>query len=515
MTSQQDIQSQLVIGEALARAARKFPDMEALVFRDKRMTYRQFDEQVNRLANALLGLGISNGDKVAVLFTNCTEIIESYMALCKIGAVGVPINFRLVAVEMQYQLEHSDSVAIIFGEAFNEIIGEIRPQLPEIKNYISVSENGIADTLDYYELIRNNSADEPGVYVSDDDPAFIMYTSGTTGKPKGTLLTHKSMLLSVIHFLIDCDVRRGDRHISVAPMFHAMATSGSLNVIFACGTNVILEEFVPQEYLNALVKEKINVAGLAPVMWIFLLDLPDIEKYDTSNLRVTSVGSAFVPVELKRRIKKHFPNINIYDAFGQTEMSTTTTMQLPIDGLDKEGSVGRRLLCVDARVVDEDDNDVPQGEVGEIIYRGPTVMKGYYKNPEGTAEAMKGGWFHSGDLVREDEDGFLFVVDRKQEMIISGGENIYAAEVEDAIYKNHKVLETAVIGVPDPVWGESVKAIVVVKEGETLTEEELIEHCKENIASYKKPKSVDFIDTLPRNPTGKVLKFELREKYKS
>jgi len=241
--------------------------------------------------------------------------------------------------------------------------------------------------------------------------------------------------------------------------------------------------------------------------------LPDLDKYDTSSLRVWASGAAILPTEIRKKINQYFPNVKIFDLFGQTEMSPLVTSLLPSESEGRENSVGRALPFIEVRAVDDNDNDVPVGEVGEAIYRGPTVMKEYYKNPAATAEAMRNGWFHSGDLIRIDAEGFVYVVDRKKDMIISGGENVYPAEIEEVLYKNPKIVECAVIGVYDEEWGESVKAVVVCKQGEEMTGEEVIEYCKQHLASYKKPKSVDFIDALPRNPAGKVLKRVLREKY--
>jgi acyl-CoA synthetase (AMP-forming)/AMP-acid ligase II len=248
-------------------------------------------------------------------------------------------------------------------------------------------------------------------------------------------------------------------------------------------------------------------------MAFFLLQLPDLDKYDTSSLEVWASGAAILPTETRRQIIKTFPNVKIFDLFGQTEMSPLVAGLSHSESEGREGSVGRAIPFIEIRVVDDNDNDVPVGEVGEAIYRGPTVMKEYYKNPEATAAAMKGGWFHSGDLVRRDAEGYIYVVDRKKDMIISGAENIYPAEIEEVLYRHPKVLECAVIGAYDEEWGESVKALIALKQGEQLTEEEVVDFCKQHLASYKKPKSVEFVDALPRNPAGKVLKTVLREKY--
>jgi len=304
------------------------------------------------------------------------------------------------------------------------------------------------------------------------------------------------------------------RAFAAPPVFH-LAAFGYCQFMFFIGATVVLplEVFNPVYIMETIEKEKINTILLVPAMAFFVLNVPDIDKYDTGSLRIWASGAAILPTETRRQIHKHFPNVGIFDLFGQTEMSPLVCALAPSESEGRETSVGRALPFIEVRLVDDNDNDVPVGQIGEAIYRGPTVMKEYYKNPKATKEAMKNGWFHSGDLMRQDEEGYFYVVDRKKDMIISGGENIYPAEIEEVLYQHPKILECAVIGAFDEEWGESVKAIIVCKQGEEMTEEEVVEHCKQHLASYKKPKSVDFMDTLPRNPAGKVLKTMLREKY--
>jgi len=369
------------------------------------------------------------------------------------------------------------------------------------------------NTFDYDEFLKDKKEDEPLVLVRDDDPAFIVYTSGTTGKPKGAVLTHKNLMMDGLNLLGEMDFPQDTRWLCVPPLFHAAALGLFLTVVLRGGTTIIVEQFVPQKIPQMLVDEKISFVFLVPAMWIFLLQVPNINEYDCSELKIGVSGAAIMPVEVKKQVLEQFPKMMIYDIFGQTEMSPCTTMLKHADAVRKPGSVGQRIMNVEARVVDYEGNDVKVGDVGEIVYRGPTTLREYYKNPEATEEAMAGGWFHSGDLVREDEDGYIYVVDRAKDMIISGGENIYAAEVEEVIFSHPKVLEVAIIGTPDQKWGESVKAIVVPKEGENISEEEIIAHCQEKLASYKKPRSVEIIEILPRNAAGKVKKFILKEQY--
>jgi fatty-acyl-CoA synthase len=515
---QMELSKQLVIGEVLTRWAKIMPDAEAIVFKDRRVTYGEFNQRVNRLANALQAMGVQKGDKISVLFINSIEMVECYVATCKVGAVVVALNFRLVGREISYQVDQSDSKFFIYDRMFQETLDSIADQLPKVQHYICSGPNKKDETRsnkthDYVKLLTESSSEEPDILVSDDDPVFILYTSGTTGKPKGAVLTHKNVVMEIVNFTIDAELRRGDRSVVTGPMFHVAGMLQFFVFLFLGGTSIVIDQFDPENLLKLIETEKATVAQIIPSMWIILLTLPNIGDYDTSTLRSTIAGAAVLPVEVMEQALKQFPGLEIYNLFGQTETTGAMTMLHPRDSFRKKGSVGKRMINSQARIVDDQDKDVPIGEVGEIIYKGPTVLKEYYNNHEATAEAMKGGWFHSGDLVREDEEGYIYVVDRKKDMIISGGENIYPAEIEEVLFANSKVLEVAVIGVPDPRWGESVKAIVVPKKGESLNEEEIIEHCKKYLASYKKPKIVEISKALPRNAAGKVLKYELRRQF--
>jgi fatty-acyl-CoA synthase len=509
---QMELSKQLVLGEVLARWARRMPDQEAVVFKENRFTYKVLNERVNRLANGLLGMGVQKDEKVAVLFMNSIEIVECYLACWKIGAVVVAINFRLTGPEISYQVDHSDAKVFIFNTMFQKALDTITPQLPKVQHYICRGESESEDIIDYKELLTGYSSEEPLVFVSDDDPAFILFTSGTTGKPKGAVLTHKNVMMEVINFTLEAELRRDDRVVFASPLFHVAGIIQFFTMLFLGGTSFVMDQFDPEDMLKLMEAEKITAAQLIPVMLISILEIPNINDYDTSTLRTILSAAAVLPVDVLEKAMKQFPGIiGVYNVFGMTETTGGMVTLHPKDAFKKMGSVGQRMINSESRIVDYDDNDVSVGEVGEIIYRGPTVLKEYYKNPEGTAEAMKGGWFHSGDLVREDEDGYIYVVDRIKDMIISGGENIYPAELEEVLFANPKILEVAVIGVPDPRWGENVKAVVVPAKGESLTQEEVIDYCKKHLASYKKPKTVEFVEVLPRNAAGKVLKFELRK----
>ena len=513
----------LLLGKTIVRNSRKYPDKEALIYGKTRLTYKQLNARINRLAHALLDIGITKGVKVAILSYNCNQFIEAYYALGKIGGIAVPLNFRLHTEELIYMVNHSDAEAFIIGEPFVQMVKDMRKDLPRVRKYISITDKPVKGMLYYENLIAKYPDDEPLVLIDEDDPLFIMYTAGTTGRPKGAIITHKNevvmWMLGGFYVFAEPGLFTNRRLLdfksfAVPPIFH-LAAFGFCQFNFFGSTTVVLPEevFDPVEIMSTIQEEKINAILLIPAMANFLLLLPDLDKYDRSSPQIWLSGGAILPTETRRLIQKHFPNVRIIDLFGQTEMSPVVSGLLPSESKGRETSVGRVLPFIEMRIVDDNDNDVPVGAVGEAAYQGPTLMKEYYKDPKATAEAMRSGWFHSGDLVRRDAQGYVYVVDRKKDMIISGGENIYPAEIEEVLYSNPKILECAVIGVFDEKWGESVKAVVVCKPGEQLTEQEVIEYCKQHLASYKKPRSVDFVDALPRNTVGKVLKRVLKEQY--
>ncbi len=513
----------LLLGETIVRNVRKSPNKEALVYGKTRLTYKQFNARINRLAHALLDIGIKKGSKVAILSFNCNQFLEAYYALGKIGGVAVPLNFRLHPEELAYMVNHSDSEAFIFFFFFLQMVKDMQKDLPQVRKYISISDKPVKGMLHYENWIAKYPDDEPLILIEEDDPVFIMYTAGTTGRPKGAVITHKNevvmWMLGGWYVFTEPNLfgnykLRDFRSLAAPPIFH-LAAFGFCQFNFFGGTTIVLPEevFDPAYIMRTIQEEKINAIVLIPAMANFLLLLPDLDKYDTRSLQIWLSGGAILPTETRRLIQENFPSVRIIDLFGQTEMSPLVTGLLPSEAKGREASVGRALPFIEIRVVDDDGNDVPMGTIGEAIYRGPTIMKEYYKEPKATAEAMRGGWFHSGDLVKRDVEGYIYVVDRKKDMIISGGENIYPAEIEEVLYKHPKILECAVLGVHDEKWGESIKAVVVCKPGEQLSEQEVIDYCKSHLASYKKPRSVDFVESLPRSALGKVLKRVLREQY--
>ncbi len=507
----------LTYGQTLALVAKKFPDKEAFICGDKRYTFKQFDERCSRLANGLLGLGMSKGDKIATLFVSRMELIESYYGITRMGGVVVPLNFRLAAGEYVNIINHSEAKTLIYEELYQQLIDAIRSKLPGVNNYVRVGSK-TEGILSYDDLLQNAAPVEPAVDINDDDVAFIMYTAGTTGTPKGVVRTHKNQFIGAVNLasLPVTSFNSDTILFSCPPAFHCATQEAMHSIMFLGGTNILLplyKGFNPADVLKTVQEEKVTGLWMVPTMWITTLGSPEIEKYDLSSLKLAMNGGAIMPLPLKQKILKMFPNAELMDFFGMTEMNPWTCILTGQDALRKPDSVGRPCVTVDTRIWDEYCHDVPVGEVGEIVYSGPSVMKEYYKDPEATSAAMTGGYFHSGDLVRKDEEGFVYVVDRKKDMIISGGENVYPAEVETVLLRHPKVQEAVVIGVPDAKWGESVKAVVKLKPDITATVDEIIDYCKDNIARYKVPKSVDFVAEFPVTSTGKILKRELRKIY--
>src|SRR5690625_4176251 len=506
------LSNQLLVGEVLKRASHRSPNQEAFVFNDQRITYRELDNRATNLAGWLQEQGVNQNDKVGFMLKNSIAFSEITFGTALSGGVAVPINFRLTGDEVAYILQDSDAKIVFIDDDYADLILSIKDQLPLVEKIVVIGNNDHpTDLIDYESIFTQKSNYLPCESLTDDDAGFIMYTSGTTGKPKGAVLSHKSLHINAMNIIAEGRSRYGESNLLAPPQFHIAGLLLTIKSVLTSGKTVLLQEFDPLKIVEIIEKEKINFMFLVPAMWNFLFQVPNISDFDLSSIKICATGAAISPVELKKRILKHFNNTILVDHFGQSETTATTTCLVGEDALRKPESIGRPFMNVEVRVVDENMNDVAIGEVGEIVYRGPTVMKEYYKNQEATKAAFQGGWFRSGDLVKMDEEGFIYVVDRKSDMIISGGENIYPAEVEEVLYQMPEILECAVFGSEDPQWGERVTAAVVVKPDHDLTEEEVIAYCEQHLANYKKPRSVEFLQKLPRNTAGKVLKYKLRE----
>ncbi len=510
----------MTMSDQLARHARKIPDDVALRFEDSERTHRELDERVSRLANALDQRGVQPGDRVAVLGLNGLEVVEAYLASVRLGAICVPINFRLVADEIAYMLSDSGAKAAVVDTAMAGVMAKAREQVPAVATCLVIGGDARAGgpgAEGYEEALRSASAGFPERAVDERAPAFIMYTSGTTGRPKGAVLTHHNLLMHAFSSMAHLGAVGDDRvWLAAAPLFHIAGLAGMLPNLLLGGRTVIMPSgrFDPAETVDLLERERVSSCFFVPAQWQAICNVAGIAERDLSALRRISWGAAPAPTSLLRTMIDTFPQAEVVTSFGQTECSPITTTLRGEDSIRKIGSVGTPMLNVEVRVVDDDMNDVAQGEVGEIVYRSPMVMKEYWNKPQETAEVFAGGWFHSGDLVRQDEDGYYYVVDRKKDMIISGGENIYCAEVEDVLAGHPKVAEVALIGVPHGKWGETPLAVIAPPDpADPPTTEEIEAWCRERLAGYKRPRETAIVSELPRNPSGKVLKTQLRTEH--
>jgi len=509
----------MIFGDLITRNARRYPEKEGIICEEKRFTWHQVNQRVNKLVHALRRLGISKGDRVAILSGNCHQYWECYCAGGKSGIILVPLNYRLVGRELLYILNNAEAAMIIMGPEYIDTIRFILGDLSCIRHLISFGD-AQGDILSYEGLIQKELGDEPESDVDEHDLFLIMYTSGTTGLPKGVMITHKNVLTDALDDMYAYSMKKEDALLATPPLYHAAGTAISYSAMYVGAKIVIMKRWDADHALELIDQEGITTSWWNAAMLSDLLKSPLLHDKDHSSLRSVMYAGSPMPVEL---LKQAFPIFGkvFWGLYGLTENTSSATC-LPIEEHFTEGpdnkvrrlfSVGKELISLHVRVVNERMEDIKPGEVGEIVVKGDTVMKGYWKNPEATQETIKDGWLFTGDLARVDEDGYIYIVDRKKDMIISGGENIYSKEVEDVINSHQAILESSVIGVEDAKWGESVKAIVVLKSNEKLTAEELIDYCKRNMASYKKPKFVEFVDSLPRNPSGKVIKAELRKKY--
>lgn len=509
------------LGDIPRKHSRLDPEKECMVCGDVRLNWKQLNERVNRLANALAGMGVEKGTKVATLALNCHRLIEIYYATSKIGAVAVPLNFRLAPDELVYIINHSDSEVLVVDHNTVEMAKGMLDRLERIRERI-VFGTEAEGWLDYEGVLAEASDAEPDVEVSEDDLCHLQYTGGTTGLPKGVMLTHRNYLTSAIGMGLVLEFEPHYSTLQVLPIFHTAWWPVLLHHFAGCRA-VIAPRFDFAEILATAERERVTHINMVPVLFSWLLDFPGADSYDLSSIKYFTYAGAPMPEELLRRCVAKFGPI-FMQGYGLTEAAPLGTMLMMEDQCRLEGppelvrrinSCGREAMVTEVRVVDEEDNDVPVGEVGEIIIRGKNVMKGYWKDPELTAKTLRGGWLHTGDLATVDEHGFIYIVDRKNDMIITGGENVYPYEVERVLYEHPAVLTAAVVGVKSEKWGEEVTAVVVLKQGETATEDELIALCRSKIAGYKCPKRVVFVESIPTSAVGKVLRRQVRERLES
>ncbi len=520
MTTEHPALRRQTLSDLLRRSARRLPGKTAIVCGDTRWTYAEFDALCSRLAAGLQRHGVGVGSPVAVLARNSHGFAALRFALARLGAVLVPINFMLNADEAAFILRHAGARLLAVDAGLAALGRDAAARDTAVEQLLWLPSEAPADPvpgcLDFFDLCRADAA--PGTPAEADigehDLLQIVYTSGTESLPKGAMMSHRAIIDQYVSCIVEGEMAERDVWLHALPLYHC----AQLDCFFGPGiylgaTNLITATPTPDNLLPALARHRVNAFFAPPTVWIALLRSPLFDTTDLSALQRGYYGASIMPVAVMQELHQRLPNIRLWNLYGQTEIAPLATVLKPEDQLRKPGSAGRAVLNVETRVVDDDMRDVRPGEVGEIVHRSPQLLQGYFKDPERTAAAFAGGWFHSGDLATVDDEGYISVVDRKKDMIKTGGENVSSREVEEALYRLDGVSEVAVVGLPHPVWIEAVTAVVVVKPGATLTETRVQAHCAQQLAHFKCPKAVLFVDSLPKNPSGKLLKRELRRSH--
>jgi len=513
----------------LNRALVAHSSKEAIVCGSTRLTYRQFGERVNRWSNAMSGLGIQKGDRVAMLSQNCHRILEAFFGTPLLGSILMPLNFRLVPDDFEYILNHGGAKVLIVEEGLTNLIDSIRDKLETVEHFVIASDDskgGAEGWLDYETLLARASADSPSpVEIDENDTSALLYTSGTTGRPKGVMLTHRNLYINAMNSICEFGIHERDVYLHTLAQFHCNGWGVGYAVTGMGGTHVIIKKFEPAGFFDLVIRERVTFACMPPTMINMALNHPmDAAAFDRlpRGVRIGTAGSA-PPLATIQGAQEKF-GWRVIQIYGLTETSPFLTVSKVKPHMDDwpedqklrvQAKTGYPMIGVDIRVVNDEGRDVKpdSGEVGEVISRSNVIMKGYWRQPEATDAVIVDGWFHTGDMALLDSEGFIEVVDRKKDLIISGGENISSIEVEGFLYKHPAVLEAAVIGVPDERWGETVCALVVLKPGAQASEEELIEFCRAQLAHFKCPRRIQFIEALPRTATGKIQKNVLRDKH--
>lgn len=516
----------MTLGDILANGRADYPNNVALKTKNQKWTYQEIDAQTNVIAKGLKKLGIGKGDRVSILMPNSPYFVLGYFGIVKLGAVTVPVNVMFKEQEIAHLLNDSGAVALYTVPAFVPLIQSIASELPSLKSIIVVDtidspSDKNTDTFDNQEdskfiiaslrEILNSGEEELNLNyeVKDNDTASFLYTSGTTGRPKGAMLTHRNLVYNAYQARLSTELKSLDVALCVLPMFHSFAWTTSVLMPLSAGASVIImDSFMPQPFLKTVVEEKVTFITAVPTMFTMLLQVPDISPQHFSNVRLAYSGGASLPGEVLKKFNEKL-GLKIIEGYGLSECSPVCTAN-PCNGICKAGSIGKPLQDIECKIIDEDGNQVPVNTPGELLFRGPNIMKGYFNMPEETAKVLKDGWLHTGDIGYMDEEGYLYIVDRKKDLIIAGGLNVYPREIEEVLYSHPKVAEAAVIGMPDPLRGEIIKAFIALKNGESATSREFIKYCQERLANYKLPKVVEFVDSLPKNSTGKILKRALK-----
>ncbi len=505
------------LGDVLRRTALRVPAKTAIICGETQWTYAEFDALVTRLAAGLAKIGVQQGERVAVLARNSHGFAALRFALARLGAVLVPINFMLKAEEVAYILRHAGARTLATDSGLAELARAAAALQTEVREFVwlpSEDSSSAAVGMHSFDTLAACTAALPEITLTSTDLLQIVYTSGTESSPKGVMLTHDAVLSQYVSCLVDAEITSQDLTLHALPLYHCAQLDVFFGpAIYIGSSNVITSKPVPDNLLALIEKFKVTSFFAPPTVWIALLRSPAFNVERLASLVKGYYGASIMPVEVLRELAARLPKVRLWNLYGQTEIAPLATMLGPDDQLRKPGSCGRAVLNVETRVVDDQMQDVRVGEVGEIVHRSPHLMLGYFRDDERSHAAFTGDWFHSGDLGIIDEEGFISVVDRMKDMIKSGGENVASREVEEMIYRMPQVSEVAVIGLADPRWVEAVTAVIVLKDGQSLTEAEVMAHCNTHMASFKSPKRVVFTDSLPKNPSGKPLKRELRRSY--
>jgi fatty-acyl-CoA synthase len=505
------------IGDLLGRSAARTPDGLALVFGDLRQTYAQLDATVNRMANAMAARGVGKGDRVAIFSHNHHVYVVAWFALARLGAISVPTNFMLQPEEVAYVLGHAGASGVIAEDALVPVADAAIAALDDpgavhLRGVIVTGDRPPAGWEDVSLWLVHPDASAPDVSIEDDEPVQLMYTSGTESRPKGATLSSRGLIAQYASCIVEGRMTSDDVEVHSLPLYHCAQLHTFLTPgLYLGATNVLLPGPDPATILATIEAEGVTKLFCPPTVWIALLRHPDFDRRDLSTLRKGYYGASVMPMEVLKEILQRLPGCQLFNLYGQTEMSPLATFLPPEEQLRKAGSAGRAAINVETAIVDDNDRPVPPGTVGEIVHRSPQAMLGYWNDPAKTAEAFRNGWFHSGDLGVMDREGYLTVVDRKKDMINTGGENVASREVEEVLYQHPGVFEAAVFATPDPVWIEAVTAAVVGRPGAVLEADEVIAFCRRRLAAYKVPKRVILLESLPKNASGKVLKRELRQ----
>lgn len=504
------------IGEMLTNRTRRDPHLEALVdtASGERFTYAEINARVNKTASMLLGMGVEPGDRVALLLMNGTPFYEAYFACAKIGAVAVPLNWRLVPVELGYILGNSGAKTLLFDTEFAATVEALNAAgSTEIEDWLQVATDQplCAFAKNYRALSSQGSTKEPETRGFDGDNLYIMYTSGTTGLPKGVVHTHSTTFWAMTTMMMPtCDIRLGDRFSVVLPLFHVGALAPLLLTVYGGGTAVLMRTFDPASMWKITAEEKITITLAVPAMLTFMLMIPDVDPAGYSQLRWIMSGAAPVPVSLMEKYQAI--GIEIHQIYGLTECCGPGCLISPTDAMQRLGSTGKAFFHTDLRLIDADGNDVPPNTPDELLLSGGHMMKEYWRNPKATAETLRDGWLYTDNIAVMDEDGFITIQNRIKDMIISGGENVYPAEIENAVMRHPGIKECAVIGMQSERWGES-PLIVAERADDIVDEASVLQHCDGKLARFKQPKGAVFVEAIPRNASGKALKFELRKQF--